>query len=291
MLTQNTLKRKLDYARFVHLAIMFMVAMSIYLFSTIPHKWWVLLTVIVISAGVEPGLIVKRAIFRIGGTFSALLILIPLLYITQLNYRLIPVIFIIAIIGFSVSTGNTNRYDISVFFITMIVFFLLAQTTEINSPEGPFVMMLNRGICTLLGVAIVLIGDYFLFHTYHYSQKLYLFHQMVVYNFFNDTVQQITNTSSPKINSFLFVAKLRSQVIKTCAPIVVSSQNLKLELKVSPQTRARIDAFQETIWEIRRVLFALCVSEFVLHTPETTQKHLERFNTLMTQAKNNFIYA
>ncbi|AYK03048.1 Uncharacterised protein [Legionella sainthelensi] len=290
MLTQNALKRKLDYARFVHLAIMFMVAMLIYLFSNIPHKWWVLLTVIVISAGIEPGLIVKRAIFRIGGTFAALLILIPLLYLTQFNYRLIPVIFIVAVIGFSVSSINTNRYDISVFFITLIVFFLLAQTTEINSPEGPFVMMLNRGICTLLGVSIVLIGDYFLFQTYHYSQKLYLFHQMMVYNFFNDVVQQITQTSTQKINSSIFVAKLRTEVIKTCSPIAVSSQNLKLEAKVSPQTIKRIDVFQETIWEIRRVLFALSVSEFVLHSPTTTQKHLQRFNTLMNKAKNNFIY-
>lgn len=291
MLTQNALKRKLDYARFVHLAIMFMIAMLIYLFTKIPHKWWVLLTVIVISAGIEPGLIVKRAIFRIGGTFAALLILIPLLYLSQFNYRLIPVIFIIAVIGFSVSSINTNRYDISVFFMTLIVFFLLAQTTEMNSPEGPFVMMINRGICTLLGVAIVLMGDYFLFQTYHYSTKLYLFHQIMVYNFFNDVMQQIIKTAPQKVNSSIFISKLRSQVIKTCAPIVVSSQNLKLEAKVSPQTIERIDIFQETIWEIRRVLFALCVAEFVLHSPATTQKHVHRFNLLMEKAKNNFIDA
>ncbi|MGL5742723.1 MAG: FUSC family protein [Legionella sp.] len=101
---------------------MFLVAMWIYLFSTIPHNWWVLLTVIVISAGIEPWLIVRRAIHRIGGTFAALIILIPLIYLMQLNYRFIPVVFIAAITGLAVSSINTNRYDISVFSLPSLFF-------------------------------------------------------------------------------------------------------------------------------------------------------------------------
>ena len=290
MLSAAKLKKKLDYARFTQLAIMFMVAMWIYLFTTIPHKWWVLLTVIVISAGIEPGFIIRRAIHRIGGTFAALLILIPLIYFMQLNYRLIPVVFIISIIGLAVSSLNTKRYDISVFFITLVVFLLLAQTTEANSPQGPFEMVLNRGTCTLIGIFIVLVGDYFLFQAYRYSQKLYLFHQLVVYNFFNDMMQQIVKCRAQKINTFLFVEKLRSEVIKHCGPIAISSENLKLEVKISQETKKRVDVFQETIWDIRRLLFALCVSEFVLHSSTTTEKHLQQFKVLMNKAKNNFIY-
>lgn len=290
MLSTTALKKKLDYARFTHLAVMFMVAMLIYLFTTIPHKLWVLLTVIVISAGIEPGLILRRAVHRIGGTFAALLILIPLIYFMQLNYRLIPVVFIIAIIGLAVSSINTNRYDISVFFITLVVFFLLAQTIDANSPEGPFIMVINRGLCTLIGIFIVLVGDYFLFQTYHYSQKLYLFHQMMVYNFFNETVKEITKCRTTKVNSFIFVKNLRGQVIQYCAPIAISSQNLKLEVKISAQAKKRVDVFQETIWDLRRLVFALCVSEFVLHSPTTTDKHLQRFKILMYKAKANFIY-
>lgn len=42
----------------------------------------------------------------------------------------------------------------------------MAQTEEATSPRGPFEMVLNRGICTLFGVFIVLAGDYFYFrHT------------------------------------------------------------------------------------------------------------------------------
>ncbi|KTD40508.1 FUSC family protein [Legionella parisiensis] len=290
MLSATQLKKKLDYARFTHLAIMFMVAMLIYLFTTIPHKWWVLLTVIVISAGIEPGLIVRRAIHRIGGTFAALLILIPLIYLLQVNYRLIPVVFTIGIIGLSVTALNTRRYDISVFFITVVVFLLLAQTTDANSPAGPFEMVLNRGICTLLGVFIVLVGDYFLFQTYRYSQKLYLFHQMMVYNFFNKIVKQIIKCRTEKVNTFIFVEKLRSQVIKNCAPIEISSENLKLEVKINSETKKRIDIFQETIRDIRRLIFALCVSEFVLHSSTATEKHLQQFKILMNKARNNFIY-
>ncbi|CAM2926226.1 integral membrane protein, YccS/YhfK family [Legionella steigerwaltii] len=290
MLTAEKLKKKLDYARFTQLTIMFMVAMWIYLFTTIPHKWWVLLTVIMVSAGIEPGLIIRRAIHRIGGTFAALLVLIPLIYLMQLNYRFVSVVFIIAIIGFAVSTLNTKRYDISVFFITIIVFLLLAQTTDANSPEGPFEMVLNRGICTLIGVFIVLVGDYFLFQAYRYSQKLYLFHQMTVYNFFNDTMRQIVKCRAEKVNSFIFVEKLRGQVIKHCAPIAISSENLKLEVKISPEAKKRVDIFQETVWEIRRLLFALCVSEFVLHSTTATEKHLQQFKMLMKKARDNFIY-
>ncbi len=290
MLTAAKLKKKLDYARFIQLAIMFMVAMGIYLFTTIPHKWWVLLTVIMISAGIEPGLIIRRAIHRIGGTFAALLILIPLIYLMQLNYRLISVVFIMGIIGLAVTALNTKRYDISVFFITIVVFLLLAQTTDANSPEGPFEMVLNRGICTLIGVFIVLVGDYFLFQAYRYSQKLYLFHQMMVYNFFNDIIGQIIKCRAERINAFIFVEKLRGQVIKHCAPLAISSENLKLEVKINPETKKRVDIFQETIWDIRRLIFALCVSEFVLDSATATEKHLQQFKILINKARDNFIY-
>ncbi|HFD2362500.1 TPA: FUSC family protein, partial [Legionella pneumophila] len=187
----SALKKKLDYARFIHLVIMFMVAMLIFLFSTFPEKWWVLITVLSVSAGIEPGLIIRRAKHRIGGTLLALIILIPLLYLLQLNYRLISILFVLAIVGLSVATLNTRRYDISVFFITLVVFFLMAQTEEATSPRGPFEMVLNRGICTLLGVFIVLAGDYFLFQAYRYSHRLYFFHQVMVYDFLNDIVRKI----------------------------------------------------------------------------------------------------
>lgn len=96
--------------------------------------------------------------------------------------------------------------------------------------------------------------------------------------------------SDRKINTFIFVEKLRSQVIKNCAPIEISSENLKLEVKISSETKKRVDIFQETIRDIRRLIFALCVSEFVLHSTTASEKHLQQFKILMNRARNNFIY-
>lgn len=284
------LKQKLDLARFTHLAVLFMVAMYLYLFSTIPERWWILLTVLVISAGIEPGLIIRRSIHRIGGTLAALFILIPLIYSLQVNYRFIPVLFIVTIIGLNVTALNPKRYDISVFFITLTVFLLLAQTTEVSSPQGPLEMVINRGICTLIGIAIVTIADYLLFQSYRYSHKLYLFHQLILYSFFTRKVREIKKWRQDKTNTFLFIERMRDQIIHHFAPIAISSENLKFEANISQKTKERIDIFQDTVWKIRRLLFALCVSEFILQSPTTTEKHLHRFKELMDIARANFIY-
>ncbi len=290
MQTTYQLKRKLDFARYVHLAVVFMIAMFLFLFSTIPEKKWVLLTVLVISAGIEPGLIIRRSKHRMSGTLAALLILVPLIYLMQLNYRFIPVLFIVSLIGLNVTALNTRRYDISVFFVTLSVFLLLAQTTEANSPQGPFEMMINRGSCTLIGIIIVLVGDYFLFQSYRYSHKLYFFHQMMLYNFFKEKIQEIHLCRQKGKNTFLFIERLRDQLIEHFAPIAISSDNLKLENKVGAKTKEQIELFQSTIWEVRRLLFALCMSELVLESPDNTERHLQRFQELMIKVKENFIY-
>lgn len=290
MQTTQQLRRKLDYARFVHLAIVFLIALFLFLFSNIPEKRWILLTVLVVSASIEPGLIIRRSAHRMGGTIAALLILTPFIYLMQLNYRLIPVLFIFSIICLNVTTLNPNRYDISVFFMTLVVFLLLAQTTDANSPLGPIEMIINRGTCTLIGIIIVLLGDYFLFQSYRYSHKLYLFHQKMVYNFFKERIQAITECHQKKTNTFLFIERMRDQIIEHFSPIAISSENLKLENKVNEKTKQKIDVFQSTIWEMRRLLFALCMSELVLNSPAATEKHLQKLQVLMKQAKDNFIY-
>ncbi|WP_133128502.1 FUSC family protein [Legionella nagasakiensis] len=283
------LKKRLEYARFSHLLILFVMAIIMYAFSTLPHKWWIFLTILVISSGVEPGLIIRRSIHRIGGTLLALLFLIPLLYLLQLNYRLIPVFFILAVIGMVVASLNPGRYDICVFFITLVVFLLVAQTVEVVTPEGPVEMVLNRGICTVIGIMIVIAGDYFLFHAYRYSQRLYLFHQLQVYGFLRDIVPRIEQAHVQAINGFQFVEKLRNEMTEHFAPIAISSENLKLDLKVSAAMKQQVEAFQETIWEIRRLVFALCFSEVILPSPIAASEHLHRYHQLMAKAHDALI--
>ena len=290
MQTAEQLKKKLDYARFVHLAVTFMIAMALFVFSNIPEKRWILLTVLVVSASIEPGLIIRRSAHRMMGTLAALLLLTPLIYLLQLNYRFIPVFFIFSLVGFNVTFLNPNRYDINVFFMTMAVFLLLAQTTDVNSPQSPVIMIINRGTCTLIGITIILLGDYFLLDSYRYSHKLYFFHQIRTYNFFNEKLQAIIEYPQEKKNTFLFIEKTRDQIIAQFSPIAISSESLKLETKVSASTKEHIDTFQNTIWELRRLLFALCMSKLVLNSPRATEHHLQQFHKLMNIAKNNFIY-
>ncbi|VEG91814.1 FUSC family protein [Legionella spiritensis] len=285
----RTLKKKLEYARFIHLLIIYLTALVIFLFSTVPHRQWILLTVLVVSAGIEPGLILKRSIHRILGTLSALIVLLPLLYIMQLNYRLIPIVFAIALIGMVVSSLNPARYDISVFFITVTVFLLLAQTMQDNTPEGPFEMVINRGICTLIGIIIVMTSDYFLFGTYQYSQKLYLYHQIMIYDLLKNTGREIQQARDNEVNSVLFIERLRNNFIHKFSLIETSSENLMLDLKASEPIKQRVQSFHKLIWEIRRLIFALNFSELLVPSPEASRTHWLRYTTLMAKARQEFI--
>lgn len=283
------LRKRLEYARFTHLFMLYSTALLFFLFTNIPHKFWILLTVLVINAGIQPGLILRRSIHRVAGTLLALFFLIPLLFLLQLNYRLIPVVFILAMVAMTVTTLNVNRYDINVFFVTIVAFFVIAQTVEANMPQGPFEMVINRGVCTLIGVTIVIIGDYFLFQAYRYSQRLYLFHQRLIYDFLKESVSRIDQAREEGANSFVFTDKLRNDFVKQFSRIAVSAENLKQDLKTTDEMKQNVIAFQETIWEIRRIVFALCFLEIILPKAQSTTEHREHFKELMHKAKNDFI--
>lgn len=284
------LKKKLESARFIHLLGIYMLALLFFLFTTIPHRQWILLTVSVISAGIEPGLILKRSKHRVMGTLLALVLLVPALYVMQLNYRLVSIFLTLCLIGKVVSSLNPARYDISVFFITLTVFMLLAQTSENTTAEGPFEMVLNRGICTLIGIAIVMSSDYFLFHAYQYSQKLYLYHQRMIYEFLQETGKQIKQAREEGANSILFIEHLRSDFLYRFSLITTSSENLILDLKASQNIKKQVMRFQKTIWDIRRRIFALNFSELMLPTPEASRVHWQHYSTLMEKARRNIIH-
>lgn len=288
MQNTQTLKKKLEYARFTHLLIVYMIALILYLFSTIPHKWWILLTVLVVSSGIEPGLILKRAKHRLRGTFLALMLLIPLLYVLQLNYRLIPVIFILASIGMAIASLNSARYHVRVFFMTLVVFFLIAQTIDDITPEGPFEMAMNRGICTLMGVSIVMLSDFFLFHAYQYSQKLYLFHQLMIYDFLQECGKQIQKARADGTNSIVFIERLRNNFIENFSLITISSESLMFDLKASEHMKQQVLRFQKTIWEIRRLIFALSFSEVILPA-QANQAHWQQYKALLKKAQQEMI--
>ncbi|WED44087.1 FUSC family protein [Legionella cardiaca] len=283
------LRKQLGYARFIHLILIYTLGLLSYVLLTVPHKWWILLTVLVISSGLEPGLMVDRALQRIKGTLLALTLMIPLLYLLQVNYRLIPVIFIGSAVGMVVASLNFRRYDICVFFITLFALLLTGTTFTDLILESPIEMVTNRGICTFIGIAIVLIGDYFLFDAFHYSQKLYLLHQIIVYNLIRNAAQEL-QTSSMKVSTpYIYMEQLRAQFNHGFTLIADSGKSLRSELQTSPDLKQKITEFQDIIWELRRILFAMSFSALILKSQEVTNEHFKNYQKLISQARKAFI--
>lgn len=283
------LKRKLDQARFIHLLSMYLLAMLFFLCSNLPNAWWILVMTLAISASIEPGLMIGQSIQRSKGSFLSLLLLPAMLYALQINYRFIPVVFIMALIAFNVTSLNMKRYDISVFFNTIIIILLLAQTIYYNSPEGPIEAVINRALSIVIAIMIVIFGDYFLFRSYRYSQKLYLLHQRLIYELFNAIVTEVCHANQEGKNAFILLNKLRLKVNETFQLMTGSASNLKLDLTMGPHVKQQVDDFEQRIWELRRVTFALCFSELVLKSAATSAIHLAHYETLIKELPNHFI--
>ncbi|KTC87048.1 FUSC family protein [Legionella brunensis] len=283
------LRKELGYARFIHLILIYTLGLLSYILTTIPHKWWILLTVLVISSGIEPGLMIERSLHRIRGTLLALTLMIPLLYLLQMNYRLISVLFVGSAVGMIVTSLNLRRYDICVFFITLFAFLLTAISFTESILEGPMEMVVNRGICTLIGIAIILIGDYVLFDSFHYSQKLYLLHQIIVYNIIKKAAEKLLTASTEVSTPYIYMEQLRTQFNHGFTLIAESSRSLQSELQTSPDLKQKITDFQNAIWELRRVLFAMSFSALILKSQNITNEHFKNYQKLILQARQAFI--
>jgi hypothetical protein len=281
-----SLKKQLIHARFKHLAFMYLIAVTLYLYSTFPHKWWIFVTITMISAVIEPGLIIKRSILRSQGSLMVLILMIPLLYLLQLNYRLVPVTMICAAVCMIVSFSNPRRYDISIFFITMVVFLFLAQTIPPEAPQAPIEMVLNRAICTAIGIFIVIACDYFLFNAYHYSRKLYFMNQLSVVELLKNAVKNIERASINQENTAIFIEKLRDEFNETYLNLETSCESLQADLKIQSEQYEKIEQFRSICWKLRQIIFALTFSQLILKSEEKTQKHLEQFKTLIAEAKS-----
>lgn len=284
---QTSLKKKLDYARFGQIAFVFMVGLAMYLFTTIPHNWWIFLTVMMMSAAIEPGLIIKKSINRGKGTLLGILLFLPLIYLLHLNYRLIPLVFIL--LGIGISIPNSKRYDLSVIFMTMMVFTMTAYTFTTPLLEGPFEMTLNRGICTMIGIIICIAGDYFLFGRFDYSRKVYFLLQHELCNMLEKKINMICNAHEQKLNRFLIVENLRDSFNQVYTNVANSGESIKFSLTSSAETKRKVNEFSIIIWQLRKVAFGLYYAECILQDSKASQEHLERFKHLMDKARHNFI--
>lgn len=273
--------------RFKHVAIMFVIAVALFLFSTIPHKWWIFVTVAILCIAIEPGLIVQRTIQRSKGSLIILILMVPLLLMLQLNYRLVPLITIGAAIVMVTSFANPRRYDITIFFLTLLVFMLEAQNITQQVGESPFEAVVNRGVCTAIGIFIVLSCDYFLFDAYGYSKKLYYLQQKRVCDTLQESIHQIQMASVEHRNHSLVIETLRDTLIQVFFSIEISAENLLNDLKIETDLQLQVEAFRTTIWALRRIVFAYCFSELILKSAADSQRNLEAFHALFETARCN----
>lgn len=287
----DALKRHkaLEYARFIHLLFIYVIALLLFLISNLPHSWWILSMTLSISSSIEPGLMLTGSMKRAKGTIVCLFLLVPLIYTLQLNYRFVPIVFIAALAGFNIVSVNFRRYDLTVFFNTLAILFILAQTTDTLTLEGPIETVINRGVSTGIAIMIVIFGDHFLFNTYQYSQKLYLFHQKLIYDLLSSMVKDIQETASQGGNTYLLLNKLRTKTNEAYKLIANSAENLQSDLKVSDSIKQQVALFQTLIWDMRQVTFALCFSKLMLKSDLMSKKHLLRYNRLLKEIRKHFI--
>ena len=282
-----SLKQKLSYARFGQIAFVFVVGLGMYLFTTIPHNWWIFLTVMMMSAAIEPGLIVKKSINRGKGTLLGILIFLPMIYLMHFNYRVISLVFIF--LGVGISLPNARRYDISVIFMTMMVFTLTAYTFTTPLLEGPFEMTLNRGVCTVIGIIICISGDYFLFGRFNYSRKVYFLLQHDVCEMLEAKLKNICRFHETQQNILLLVEDLRDSFNSGYSSVATSGESIRSSLTNNRATKNKVVEFELILWQLRKVVFAVYYAECVLQDPASSMEHQQRFRVLMAKARQNMI--
>ena len=121
-------------------------------------------------------LFMRSRFIQLACLYTLAILFIPLVYLFQINYKLIP--FMLFIFAICHDSCPPKRHDIMVMFMTIIVF-MLNSFTDVKSSvmEGPISTVIKRLVCVLIAICLCVVGDYIFFKKYNYSQKLYAFYQ------------------------------------------------------------------------------------------------------------------
>lgn len=283
----TNLRNRLAVARVSQITLVYAIGLGLYLFTTIPHNWWVFLTVLMMTAAIEPGLVIQKSINRGKGTILGIILIIPLIYLLQLNYRLIPLTFILLVCFLNVP--NQRRYDLTVIFMTMMIFILNSYNYTIVLIEAPFQTSLNRAICTIIGIIVCIGGDYFLFKKFNYSRKLYFLLQRELCITLEGKVERMLNSEMLGLNAYLVVEDLRNTLNGKFSEITTSATSLNYDLRSDDILRYKIQRFDQIIWQMRRQIYAIYYCKFVRKDQLATTHHYQKFEESIIAAKNNFI--
>ncbi|MDD3267465.1 MAG: FUSC family protein [Burkholderiales bacterium] len=281
------LKKRIDYARFIQLSFVFSVGLAMYLFTTIPHNLWIFIAVLLMMSMIEPGLIIRQSINNGKGTIVGIVLFMPIIYFLQLNYRLIPIAFII--FGIATMIPTMKRYDLRVVFTTMMIFTSNAYNYTIPGAEGPIEIAINRLVCTMIGIIICVCGDYFLFRKFDYSRKVYAFLQYDLCNVLTQKVKMINEPDDIRLNHFLLIENIRDSFNSIYASINNSEDSLLQNFTTSREIKEKVREFHLKSWQLRKVVLAIYYARCHLKDDEAVTMHLNRFQNLMKEAKKNYV--
>lgn len=281
------LKKRIEYARFVQLSLVFSIGLAMYLFTTIPHNLWIFIAVMLMMSMIEPGLILRHSINNGKGTIIGIVLFMPIIYFLQLNYRLIPIVFVI--FGIATMIPTMRRYDLRVVFTTMMIFTSNAYNYTVPGSEGPIEIAINRLVCTIIGIVICICGDYFLFRRFDYSRKVYALLQYDICNMLNQKVKMICEPDDKRLNRLLLIENIRDSFNSVYASIGNSGDGLLHSFTTSREIKNKVREFNIKIWQLRKVVFAIYYAKCHLNDSKSVEMHLKRFHFLIQEAKQNYV--
>lgn len=285
---QFSLKKQLNYARYVQLSIVFMFGMYMYLFTTIPHSWWICLTVLMMMSAIQPGLILVRSINRGKGTVVGIILSLLLVYVFHINYRLVSICLILSMLLLFIP--NPKRYDLTVTFMTIMIFLTDSYGYKMPLLEGPIEVAINRMTCTIIGIAICVASDYILFNHFNYSGKAYRVLQEELLFIVDERLAEIMTEPSRRLNRIIIVKKIRDSFNGVFGELSASSSGLLSSYSSSAETKAMVREFSELSWKLRIEVFAIYIANcVVIDDEDLLNKHLANLNDLLVNARQKLL--
>lgn len=285
---QFSLKHQLSYARYVQLSIVFMFGMYMYLFTTIPHNWWICLTVLMMMSVIQPGLILARSISRGKGTVVGIILSLLLVYVFHINYRLVSICLIASMLFLFIP--NPKRYDLTVTSMTIMVFLTDSYGYKTPLLEGPIEVAINRITCTIIGIAICVASDYILFNRFNYSGKAYRVLQEELIEIVEARLAEITMDLPKRLNRLVIIKKIRDNFNNVFTELIASSSGLLTSHSSSEELKATVREFSDLSWQLRKEISAIYIANCIVVDDEVLlQKHLAKLEELLVIARKKLL--
>lgn len=284
---RHDLKSSLSYARFAQMSFILTFGLGMYLFTTIPHNWWIFLTVLMMMSAVQPGLILVKSINRGKGTIVGIILAFSLVYVLHLNYRFVSIIMIMAMILLNVPTPK--RYDLTVTAMTIMIFLSDSYNFKFPLLEGPIEVAINRITCTIIGIAICISADHFLFNRFNYSGKVYSSLQHELLQIIQQRMHEVMQEPEKQKNSLVLIKSIRDSFNIIFTEISNSGAGILNSHTTSPELKQQVQEFSDISWRLRMLVSAVYFANCVLKDRALYEEHIAEYNKLLSAAKQLLI--